>query len=131
MLAITEFIQKAGTYYLGTTDGDQPEMRPIGIFKEYDGKIYTAVGQHKKVFEQITRNPKVEIVALGEGGNWIRLRAVAKMASDEIVARVFEENPFLTRLYNEENGHKLGVLELTEATVEWCSMMGPERVEKL
>ena len=38
MLEVTSFIKKAGTFYLGTTDDDQPEIRPIGVFQEYDGK---------------------------------------------------------------------------------------------
>lgn len=130
MLEITQFIKSAGTFYLGTTDGDQPEVRPIGVFQEYDGKIYTAVGKHKKVFAQIEKNPKVVICAYN-GNRWIRLRAVAKLASDDIVARVFEDNPFLTNLYNDKNGLKLGVLELTNGEVEYCGMAGPERTETL
>jgi uncharacterized pyridoxamine 5'-phosphate oxidase family protein len=131
MHEMTEFIKKAGVFYLGTTDGDQPEIRPIGVFNEYDGKFYTAVGQHKNVYAQIRKNPKVVICALGEGGKWIRLRAVAKDAPAEIVEKVFADNPFLKGMYNEETGRKLGVLELTGATVEFCGMMGPERTETL
>jgi pyridoxamine 5'-phosphate oxidase len=131
MYEVTEFIKKARTFFLGTTDGDQPEVRPIGVFQEYDGKIYTAVGQHKKVYAQTQKNPKVVIVALGEGGKWIRLRAVAKDAPQEIVDKVFADNPFLKSIYNDESGLKLGVLELTNATVEYCNMMGPERTETL
>ena len=109
MREVTEFIKKAGTFYLGTTDGDQPEIRPIGVFQEYDGKLYTAVGKHKKVFAQIEKNPKVVICAMS-GTDWVRLRAVAKLAPDEIVARLFADNPFLTSLYNETSGLQLGVL---------------------
>ena len=130
MREVTKFIKKAGTFYLGTTDGDQPEIRPIGVFQEYDGKLYTAVGKHKKVFAQIEKNPKVVICAMS-GTDWVRLRAVAKLAPDEIVARLFADNPFLTSLYNETSGLQLGVLELTNAVVEYCSMMGPDRVEIL
>ena len=130
MREVTEFIKKARTFYLGTVDGDQPEVRPIGVFQEYDGKLYTAVGQHKKVYAQILKNPKVVIVAL-DGPKWIRLRAVAVPASDEITARVFADNPFLSSIYNDQSGLKLGVVELTDGEVVFCSMMGPDRTEKL
>lgn len=130
MLEVTSFIKKVGTFYLGTTDDDQPEIRPIGVFQEYDGKIYTAVGKHKKVFAQIMKNPKVVICAMADN-KWIRLRAVAKEAPEEIVERLFADNPFLTSIYNDKSGLKLGVLELTEGTVEFCGMMGPERTETL
>lgn len=131
MREVTEFIKNARTFFLGTTDGDQPEVRPIGVFHEYDGKIYTAVGKHKKVYEQIQKNPKVVICALAGDGKWIRLRAVAVDAPEEITQKVFADNPFLTRIYNNESGNKLGVLELTNAVVEFCGMIGPERTEAL
>lgn len=131
MHEVTEFIKKAKTFYLGTTDGEQPEVRPIGVFQEYDGKLYTAVGQHKNVYAQILKNPKVVICALGDGGKWIRLRATAMKATEEIVTKVFDDNPFLRSIYNEETGRQLGVVELTGATVEFCGMMGPERTETL
>jgi len=127
MHEVTEFIKKAGVFYLGTVDEEQPEVRPIGVFNEYDGKLYTAVGKHKKVYTQICSNPKVVICALGKDGKWIRLRATAKEAPEEIVAKVFDDNPFLRSIYNEETGRRLGVVELSGATVEFCGMMGPER----
>ena len=130
MHEVTEFIKKARTFFLGTADGEQPEVRPIGVFQEYDGKIYTAVGKHKNVYAQIVKNPKIVICAMAEG-KWIRLRAVALDASEEIVAKVFADNPFLTSIYNDESGLKLGVLELTNVVVEYCGMMGPERTETL
>ena len=130
MKEVTEFIKKVHTFYLATEDGEQPEIRPIGVFEEYDGKLYTAVGQHKKVFAQIMANPKVCIVCY-DGKTWIRLRAKAVLAGDDIVAKVFADNPFLPNIYNEQSGLKLGVLELTEGTVEWCNIMGPERTETL
>ncbi|MBQ3865237.1 MAG: pyridoxamine 5'-phosphate oxidase family protein [Clostridia bacterium] len=130
MKEVTEFIKKGGAFYLGTVDGDQPEIRPIGVLQEYDGKLYTAVGQHKKVYAQIMKNPKIVICSMHDN-NWIRLRAVAVPAGQEIVDRVFADNPFLSTIYNEKTGLKLGVLELTDGEVEFCSMMGPDRTEKL
>lgn len=131
MKEITEFIKAAGCFYLGTVDGDQPEVRPIGVLQEYDGKLYTAVGKHKKVYAQIQANPKIVICALGKGGSWVRVRAKAVDAPQEIVDRVFADNPFLGTMYNEKTGLSLGVLELTDGEVEFCAMAGPERTEKL
>ena len=130
MKEVTEFIKKAGAFYLGTVDGDQPEIRPIGVFHEYDGRLFTAVGQHKKVYAQIMKNPRIVLCCMHEN-RWIRVRAVAVPAEQEIVDRVFADNPFLKTIYNDTIGHKLGVLELTNGEVEFCSMMGPERTEKL
>lgn len=35
---VTDFIQKAQTYYLATVDGDQPECGPLGFILEDNGK---------------------------------------------------------------------------------------------
>ncbi len=131
MKEITQYIKEAGCFFLGTVDGDQPEVRPIGVLQEYDGKLYTAVGKHKKVYKQIQANPKVVLVAMKPQAGWVRVRATAVDAPQEIVEKVFADNPFLHTLYNEETGNELGVLELTNGEVEFCSMGGPERTEAL
>ena len=64
-------------------------------------------------------------------GSWVRVRATAVDAPQEIVDKVFADNPFLHTLYNEETGRELGVLALTNGEVEFCSMMGPDRTEPL
>lgn len=130
MKEITKYIKEAGAFFLGTEDGDQPEVRPIGVLQEYDGKLYTAVGKHKKVYQQIQKNPKIVICAM-KTPTWVRVRATAVDAPEEIVEKVFADNPFLRTIYNDESGLKLGVLELTDGEVEFCGMMGPERTEKL
>ncbi len=131
MKEITQYIKECGCFFLGTVNGDQPEVRPIGVLQEYDGKLYTAVGKHKNVYKQIQANPKVVLCAMGKGGTWVRVRATAVDAPQEIVDKVFADNPFLNTLYNEETGNKLGVLELTNGEVEFCGMGGPDRTEKL
>ena len=40
-----DFLKKAGTYYLATTDGDQPHVRPFGTANIYDGKLYITTDQ--------------------------------------------------------------------------------------
>ena len=130
MKEVTEFLMSAGCFFLGTENGDQPEIRPVGLLREYDGKIYTAVGKHKNVYRQIQKNPRICIVALKER-DWVRIRATAVDAPQEITDRLFEEMPGLHDLYNEQNGHELGVLELTDGEVEFCNLFGPVRTEKL
>jgi|GEM_PF-252140 len=130
MYEVTNFIKKNHTFFLSTMSADQPELRPIGVFEEYDGRIYTAVGQHKKVFRQITSNPLIVITAC-EGATWIRLRGTAVVAPNEIVEKVFADNPFLKSIYNDESKLSLGVIEIANATVEYCGMMGPDRTEAL
>ena len=37
---VFDFLQKAGTFYLATVEGDQPRVRPYGAKLLFEGKIY-------------------------------------------------------------------------------------------
>jgi len=126
-----KFLQDAKTFYFGTASGDQPEIRPFGFVMEFEGKLYFGMGEHKNVYKQLLQNPKFVVVAVN-GADWIRIRATAKLgASEEALAKAFEVNPFLAKLYNDETGLTLGLVEAADAEVEKCNMMGPVETYKL
>ena len=45
-----EFLQESGTFYLATTEGDQPRVRPFGAAFEYEGKLYILTNNKKDFF---------------------------------------------------------------------------------
>lgn len=57
----------AGVFYIATTDGDQPRVRPFDGAVVFDGKLYIGTGKQKDVFKQIEKNPKVEIFSMEKG----------------------------------------------------------------
>ncbi|KPU42894.1 pyridoxamine 5'-phosphate oxidase [Oxobacter pfennigii] len=68
----TEILQQAKTFYIATMDGDQPRVRPFGAAVEFDGKTYICMNNTKKVFQQLLKNPKVEISGM-VSGKWFRI----------------------------------------------------------
>ncbi len=64
MKEVYEFLKKCGTYYLATTDGDQPRVRPFGTVLIFENKLYIQTGKVKNVSKQMMKNPKIEICAL-------------------------------------------------------------------
>ena len=72
MQRVYDFLKEAGTYYIATTEGDQPRIRPFGTVDIYNGKLGIQTGKKKAFFKQIEKNPKVEICAM-RGGEWIRV----------------------------------------------------------
>ncbi len=126
MSKVLDFLNKAGTFYLATCDGDQPKVRPLGMAFEMDGKVTFGVGTFKDVYKQLEKNPKVEVVALGEQGHWLRYTGKAVLIKDESkAAAVVAANPFLQKIYNEKTGYKLGLFYLEDATAVDIPMMGP------
>lgn len=115
-----QFLQKAGTFYLATVDGDQPRVRPFGAVCEFEGKLYIVTNNEKDCYKQMIANSKVEISGMADG-KWIRLTAEA-IRDDRREARVamLEVNKSLRNMYNENDG-RVEVLYLKNATVSICS----------
>lgn len=74
MQTIYDFINNAGIYYLATTDGVQPRVRPFGTINLFEGKLYIMTDKKKSVSRQLHRNPKIEISAC-YNNRWLRLEA--------------------------------------------------------
>lgn len=76
MKEVYEFIKKCEVYYLATTEGDQPRVRPFGTANIFEDKLYIQMGRVKKVSQQLSKNPKIEICAFDGKSAWLRLQAV-------------------------------------------------------
>lgn len=68
----TELLQQAKTFYIATMDGDQPRVRPFGAAVEMEDKTYICMNNTKKVFQQLLKNPKVEICGMIDD-KWFRI----------------------------------------------------------
>jgi uncharacterized pyridoxamine 5'-phosphate oxidase family protein len=102
-------LKKGGTYFLATVENNAPKVRPIGIVTNYEGKLWFHVGKHKASYEQIQKNPNIEIASIDSGGRCIRIYGKAVCIDNEAIDRlVFERYPYLKTMYNEESGKKLG-----------------------
>lgn len=122
MSKIGDFLKGAGTFYLATVDGDQPKIRPLGMFMDGDDYVRFGIGTFKDCWKQMMANPKVEIVAC-QGAKW--LRYTGKVVVDDAcwAEKALEENPNLKNIYNEETGNVMGVFHLEDATAYEINLM--------
>ena len=119
-----EFLKESGTFYLATTEGDQPRVRPFGAVFEYEGKSYIVTNNTKKSFKQMLENPKVEISGMNKKGQWIRVTGeVANDARRDVKEFALESAPFLKSMYNIDDGI-FAVLDFTKGTATISSMTG-------
>lgn len=82
-----------------------------------DDKILFAIGDQKEVYQQMLKNPNVEIVTLAKNGHWLRYSGVAVFEHEKkYVDKVFEMRPSLKRFYNEETNCHIVCFYLTRAT---------------
>ena len=105
MERVLKFLKEAGTYYLATTDGDQPRVRPFGTAVMFEGRIYIQTGKSKDVSKQLKANPKFEICAFKDG-DWIRI-AGTLVEDDRREARqaVLDDYPELQSMYSADDGN--------------------------
>ncbi len=125
MSRINDFLNEAGVFYLATTDGDQPKLRPLGLHLEADGKVLFGIGDFKAVYRQLKANPKCEIVASKQDGHWLRYTGKAVFETDEKYAeQALELMPHLKEIYNEKTGNKIMMFHLEDAAAVDIAVMG-------
>ncbi len=105
MQEVYEFLKQCETYFLATTEGDQPHVRPFGTIHLFEGKLYIQTGKVKDVSKQLSANPKVELCGM-HGGKWIRVQAIA-VEDDRVEARqsMLDAYPNLQRMYQADDGN--------------------------
>jgi len=124
MSKIGEFLKEAGVFFLATTDGNQPKIRPLGAFLDVDRKIIFGVGDFKAVYRQLVANPLVEIVACKNDGHWLRYTGKAVFETDTKYAEMMIKNSGLEGIYNENTGNKLMAFHLEDAKAVDIAVMG-------
>ena len=129
MNEVYEFLKKAGTYYLATTEGNQPRVRPFGTVELFEGKLYIQTGKKKEVSKQLAVNPKAEICAF-MNGMWLRVSGTL-VEDDRREARkhMLDNYSELRSMYNEDDGNTQ-VLYFKDATAVFSSFTEPQRTVK-
>ena len=118
MNEIYEFLKKCGTYYLATTEGDQPRVRPFGTIDLFDGRLTIQTGKAKAVSRQLKANPRVEICAFN-GSEWIRVEAtVEEEPRIEAQVQMLNAYPELKAMYQAGDGNtEIFALTAGKATI--------------
>lgn len=105
MERVEKFLKEAKTYYLATTEGDQPRVRPFGTAHIFEGKLYIQTGKVKDVYRQLIANPKAEICACMKD-EWLRVSGEL-VEDDRREARqsMMDAYPSLQSIYSADDGN--------------------------
>lgn len=118
-IKVHDFLKEAQTYYLATTDGDQPRVRPFGTILLFEDRLYILTSKTKDVAQQIADNSKFELSAMDGNGRWIRVQGnLIEDNRKEVHIAMLEEYPHLKNSYSVggENTHTL-YLDNVAATI--------------
>ena len=115
MNSIFNFITEAKTFYIATTDGVKPKVRPFGFIMEHEGKLYLCTSNQKEIYIQLVSNPYFEICAMSENFQWVRVQGKAVFESDIAAkAKAFEIMPSLAGIYNTPDNPTFEVFYISE-----------------
>ena len=64
MEKVCRFLKETGTYYLATSDGEQPRVRPFGTIHIFDGKLYIQRAERRMFQNSLQRIPSLNFVRL-------------------------------------------------------------------
>ena len=105
MKRVFDFLKNAEVYYLATSEGDQPRVRPFGTINEFEGKLYIQTGKVKPTSHQLAANPKAEICSFKDGA-WIRV--TCELVEDdrfEAKKSMLDAYPNLRGMYDENDSN--------------------------
>ena len=129
MEKILQFLNDAKTFYLATAEENgQPHVRPFGAAAIIDGKLCIVTNNQKAVYQQLKKNPKIEISGMA-GGKWIRLSAeVCEDDRRDSRVAMLEAHPELGGMYSADDGIMV-VFAVTKGTAQLCSFTdAPEEI---
>ncbi|MBQ9227624.1 MAG: pyridoxamine 5'-phosphate oxidase family protein [Eubacterium sp.] len=130
MEKVLKFLNEAKTFYIATAEENgQPRVRPFGAAAIIDGKLCIATNNQKAVYQQMQKNPKIEISGM-TGGKWIRLSAkVEEIDTDDARKAMLEAHPELSGMYKFDDGI-FAIITLTEGAAQICSFTdAPEEIK--
>lgn len=105
MNKIVEELKKVKVFFIATQDEDQPRVRPFSSVAEFEGNAYLCTGKQKEIYNQIAKNPKIELSGMYDGGTWLRVSAVL-VEDDRIEAKeaVLNDPTGPSQLYKPNDG---------------------------
>jgi uncharacterized pyridoxamine 5'-phosphate oxidase family protein len=105
---ILEFITKNPVFSLATTEGNQPHVRIIMLYRADEGGIIFCTGRDKDVNKQLTKNSAVEMCFYNsDEGRQVRIEGTVEMVDDlELKMQIVEQFTFL-KPWVESEGYEI------------------------
>lgn len=101
---ITNILTNSKNFFISTTDGTRPYVRPYNAVVEFEDKLYFYTNNRTRAFKQIETNPFIEICAMIGDDRWLRVNG--KVEYDyrpEVKKAMLEANPELKSMYSEDD----------------------------
>ena len=127
MKEVLDFLNKAKTFYLATTDGEKAYVRPLGLVIEYNGKLAFSTNNQKPMYKQMQSHPDVQICAYDGEGNTLRISGkFVVVTTEEAQAKALDLFPNLKNMYSPGDG-LFEIFSLDDASAICTTMSGESK----
>jgi uncharacterized pyridoxamine 5'-phosphate oxidase family protein len=94
---VIKFAAKNPVFALATTDGDQPRVRMMMLYRADDNGLVFTTGRDKDVNKQLQANPAVEMCFFSaDQGRQVRIQGTVEMLNDlKLKKQIVKDFPFL------------------------------------
>lgn len=130
MNKVVEELKKVKIFYIATVEDDQPRVRPFSSIAEFESNAYICTGKHKEIYSQISKNPKIELSGMYDGGTWLRVSATLEL-DERIEAQeaVLNDPTGPSQLYKPNDG-RFVVYKLTNVkALKYNFYAAPEEIK--
>jgi len=130
MNKVVEELKKVNIFYIATVEDDQPRVRPFSSIAEFEGNAYLCTGKHKEIYSQISKNPKIELSGMYDGGTWLRVSATLELDERvEAQEAVLNDPTGPSQLYKPNDG-RFVVYKLTNVkALKYNFYAAPEEIK--
>ena len=122
---VIDLIRDTGFGFLGTTEGNQPRVRPMMPYLTEDGQFIVALLGRSRTIEQVKKNPLIEICFVDRKMWYTRVAGRAQISTDKEKKEILWSNIPMLRQYfggvDDPNFH-LMVIDITS-----CEAMTPHQ----
>ncbi|MGE5379915.1 MAG: pyridoxamine 5'-phosphate oxidase family protein [Methylocystaceae bacterium] len=117
MNAVAEFLSANPVQYFATIGLDaKPKVRPFQFMIEQDGKLFFCTSNQKDVYQQISKNPYVEICVASPSFAWLRLSGKAVfLDAIELKRKIIAASDLVRSLYKTAENPTFEIFYLDEA----------------
>lgn len=122
MHEVADFLRSCQVYFVATTEGDQPRVRPFSSLCEFEGKLYIESAHRKPFAKQLAANNKAEICAFDGISRWIRIEC--RLVDDNRVApkkALLDAMPEIRELGYDEHDDDMAVYWMQDAVATFYS----------
>lgn len=115
------FIRSCGCFFLATSKGNVPHIRPMGFIGLWQGHLLLSTDKRKNVYRELIENPQVELAAYHmDTRKWVRISGRVKEEHSRGAMEEMESlYPMIGQEYSGEKRQYLTLLLLEAEQVQF------------